>query len=84
MIVVTRAQAKKQLEEELIHRKREVLSEAKPNPVEYLGKCSDQESSGCQSPRGHGSDTPDHNSGTKACYLTEGGRVGDCSQKLYE
>ena len=34
MVVVTRAQARKQLEEELLRREKELLAGAKPNPVE--------------------------------------------------
>ena len=33
MVVVTRAQANKQLEEEIVRREREVLSRAKPNLI---------------------------------------------------
>ena len=43
VVVVTHAQAKRQLEEEIIQREREVLSGAKPNSVEDLEECSDQE-----------------------------------------
>ena len=41
MVVVTRAQSKKQLEEEIIWKEREVLSGAKPNQVKGLGEASD-------------------------------------------
>ena len=44
MVVVTRAQAKKQLEEELISREQEVLSGAQPSPVEGLGQSSEETS----------------------------------------
>ena len=42
MVVVTRAQAKKHLEEEINRREREVLSGAKPNLVEGLEQPIDQ------------------------------------------
>ena len=41
MVVVTRAQAKKHLEEEIIRREREVLSGVKPSPVEGLEQSGD-------------------------------------------
>ena len=44
MVVVTRAQAKQQLEEELIRREQEVLSGAQPSPVEGLGQSSGETS----------------------------------------
>ena len=44
MIVVTRAQAKKQVQEEIIRREQEVLSEAQPSPVEGLGQSSEETS----------------------------------------
>ena len=44
MIVVTRAQAKKQLEEELIRREQEVLSGTQPSPVEGLGQSNEETS----------------------------------------
>ena len=86
MEVVTRAQAKRQLEEEIIRREREVLSGAKPNSVEGLEECGDQE---CPQDASHLEDMGQipqtlTQEATKACYSTEGGRVGDCSQKQYE
>ena len=42
IIVVTRAQAKKQFQEEIIRREQEVLSEAQPSPVEGLGQSSEE------------------------------------------
>ena len=41
LVVVTRAQAKKQLEEEIIRREQEVLSGARASPVQGLGQASD-------------------------------------------
>ena len=43
-IVVTWAQAKKQLQEQIIRREQEVLSEAQPSPVEGLGQSSEETS----------------------------------------
>ena len=50
MIVVTRAQAKKQFEEELIRREQEVLFRAQPSPVEGLGQ-SNKETSHTDTPQ---------------------------------
>ena len=52
MIVVTRAQAKKQLQEEIIRREQEVLSGAQPSPVEGLGQSSEETSHSDTQPEG--------------------------------
>ena len=43
MVVVTRAQAHRQLEEELLRREKEMLAGAKPNPVETKQGVSEAE-----------------------------------------